>query len=120
MAPLLALVVNALIPVAVTEIKKKIAADDPARYEDHTEVPTSVAAPIAAKAVAVGTLRSKTGWFALGLLVLGFLEQNQQLLGQLIPAQYMGVVLSGIGFLTLLLRTLTTQSVVEKAAPKSE
>lgn len=118
MLPLVAILAQALIPVAVNEIKKKLSDDPTTPYETPEEVPTHVAAPIAAKAVGRGLVKSKTGWFALILLVLGFLEQNQQLLGQIIPAQYMGLAISGIGFLTLLLRTVTTESVVEKADSK--
>lgn len=114
MAPLLAFLVNALIPVAVDEVKKKIASSEPHAYEDHTDVPTVVAAPIAAKAAAVGLVKSKTSWFGVALLVLGFLEQNSQLLETVVPTQYFGLFMSGVGFLTILLRTITTTSVVEK------
>lgn len=115
MVPLVAVLIQALLPVAVNEVKKQIASGDPHIYEDHTDVPTAVAAPIAAKAAVKGLIKSKTSWFGVALLILGFLEQNQQLLATVVPTEYFGVFMSGVGFLTILLRTVTTTSVVEKA-----
>lgn len=118
MAPLIGFLIQALLPVAVSEVKKKLAKDESTPYVEAKEVPTHIAAPIAAIAAAKGIATSKTAWFAGALLVLGFLEQNQQLLTQVIPAQWMGAFISGVGFITLILRTITTDSVVD--GPKKE
>lgn len=125
MPTLITTLVNLLLPVAVDEVKKKMQAKSDQKAEstatpvpDAPVITTHEAAIPALQATFSGAVTSKTAWFSVALLVLGFLEQNQQLLTNLIPAQYMGVVIAGIGFLSLLLRATTTTSLVEKAQPK--
>lgn len=113
--PLLSLLIQLLLPVAVEEVKKKIADKNPELYETHKEVATGIAAPIAAKAAFKGMLKSKTAWIGLVIAVLGFFEQNQQILSQLIGADKLGLVIGVCGGISMILRTITTDSIVEKA-----
>lgn len=112
---LIAMLAQLLIPVAVDEVKKKLAEKQGVTT---SVISTAEAAVPAIKAVAAGSMSSKTAWFSLALLVLGFVEQNQQMLSALIPADKLGYVIAGIGAVSFFLRGLTTSSLVEKSAPK--
>ena len=116
MAPLVGLLIKALLPVAVAEVQKKLHEKDPQTFERPSDVPLSAAAVPAVQAVVAGTITSKTGWFALLLMFGGFLEQNQQLISSLVPADKMGWVIGGIGALSFLLRSVTTTSLTDKVS----
>jgi hypothetical protein len=59
-----------------------------------------------------GNLKSKTSWFGLVLVLIGAAEQSGLL--ELIPDEYKGAALSFIGFVTLVLRNLSTDSIADK------
>ena len=71
-----------------------------------------------AKSVAVGSVKSKTQWVGALVVLLGILVDNAQLVGQLIPPEYMGKAMSGVGLLFMFMRSITSTSLEEKAAPK--
>lgn len=118
MAPLVGLFIKALIPVVVSKVQEKLADEKPHVYETPKDVPLSVAAAPAVKAAIVGTVKSKTGWFAIALGILGVLEINSQFISSVVPPQYQGWVIGGIGAISLFLRAVTTDSLVEKAESK--
>lgn len=70
------------------------------------------------KSLVAGNLKSKTSWFGIGLIILGALEQSG--LMELVPDEWKGFALSTVGFLTLVLRNLTTMSVIDKAIETKE
>lgn len=115
MAPIFLTLLQLLVPVVVKEVKEKIAEKTGVEVKD---VPAVEVLVPAIKAVTVGSAKSKSSWFALGLIVLGFLEQNQQLLSSLLPADKLGYAVAIIGALSFFLRAMTTESIVEKAEPK--
>lgn len=119
MAPIIATAIQLLLPVAVNEVKKKLA--DEANVESFRSEPvlpkdisTVEAAPIALKHATVGLVKSKTSWFALALAAAGFLEQNQALLTSLFGSGTMGWILVFAGGASVVLRTITTSSIVDK------
>jgi hypothetical protein len=109
--PLIPMLINFLLPIAVEEAKKKLTA---------ANVPESVITPqaMAVKDVATGALSSKTVWFALILSLLGIVEQYQGLLSQYIGQDKMGIILAVVGAISIALRTVTNTSLSEKATPK--
>ena len=70
-----------------------------------------------AKAVAIGSLKSKTQWVAALVVLLGVIVDNPQAIGNLIPQEYVGKLMSGIGLLFMWLRMVTATSLSEKGAP---
>lgn len=114
MPPLIAILIQAFLPVAVDEIKKKVFEADPADMDSHKEVPTSAVAGIALKATVVGSLKSKTAWIALAIAAAGFFEQNQQIISQLVGSGNTGYVLAAVGGIMYFLRTISTNSIVDK------
>jgi len=68
-----------------------------------------------AKAVVVGSLKSKTQWVAMLLIALGVLQDQSQVLTQFLGPDVMGKVLAGGGVLMALLRAITTSSLTDKA-----
>jgi len=114
MAPLIGILAKVLFPVVISEVQKKISEKKDTLYKQPTDVPLEVAGPEAIKYVAAGSIASKTAWFSLALLIIGFLEQNQQLLTSLISPDKIGYVIAGIGAISFFLRGLTTKSLVEK------
>lgn len=67
-----------------------------------------------------GSLTSKTAWLALGLIVLGLLDQQGQALIELLPIEWRPKALLALGILVYLLRAVTSKSLAEKAAPKAQ
>jgi len=118
MAPLIGLLLQTLAPVIVSEIQKKIVTEKVGAYAEAKHVPASEYVGPVLKAVAVGTVKSKTGWFSLALVILGFLEANQEFITSIIPPKYLGYAIAGIGAVSWFLRALTTDSLVEKVIPK--
>lgn len=106
MAPLIAAAIKLLLPVAVSEVQKKL------------NVPVEEAAPIAVKAAVVGSVKSKTAWLAFAIALAGFFEQNQQLITNLVGPGYSGYVIAGVGAVMWYLRTVSTDGVVDKILPK--
>lgn len=115
MAPIFLALLKLAIPVVVSEVTAKIA--EKTGVEPKAVPAVEVLVP-AIKAVAVGSAKSKSSWFALALIVIGFLEQNQQLLSSLLPADKLGYAVATIGALSFFLRAVTTESIVEKSEPK--
>lgn len=113
MGALIAILINALLPVAVEEAKKKI-----------QSVPGSekIVTPqtLAIRDVTTGSMSSKTMWFSLILAILGIVEQYQGLLSQYIGEDKMGVILLVVGAISAALRTVTSTSLSEKAPDPKE
>jgi hypothetical protein len=59
-----------------------------------------------------GNAKSRTSWFAIALMAIGAAEQSG--LFEFIPPDYKGLALSIVGFVTLVLRNLTTTAVTDK------
>lgn len=59
-------------------------------------------------------VKSKTMWFSLLLVIFGALMDNITVLQSVIPSQYYGLVLAGIGIIVAVLRFLTTKPLDEK------
>lgn len=59
-------------------------------------------------------LKSKTMMFSLLLVVFGVIETNLPLFQSLVPPQYWGLLVSGIGIVTAVLRFVTTTSIADK------
>lgn len=120
MVPVIALLIQALLPVAVDEIKKKVHEDTPEvdREVSHKDIPTKDVAGMALQAVIVGSLKSKTAWVALAIAAAGFFEQNQGLISQLVGSGNGGYIMAVIGGIMYVLRTISTNSIVDKSEPK--
>lgn len=56
---------------------------------------------------------SKTYWFGLALMALGYVQDNFSMLESFL-GEYSGLVYIGIGLVVLILRERTTQSLSEK------
>lgn len=108
--PLIPMLINILLPIAVEEAKKKLTA---------ANVPPTVITPeaMAVKDVATGALTSKTMWFSLLLALLGLIEQYQGLFTQYVGADKMGTILVVVGAISAALRTVTNTSLSEKVTP---
>lgn len=107
MAPLLGILIQALIPVAVKEVEK--------RYQDSAVQPTKNEVVIeAAKDTIVGSVKSKTTWAAFIIAILGVVEANQGLLSSWIGPDKLGVVMAVIAGIMYVLRTITTTAITEK------
>lgn len=120
MAPIFAMLIQLLLPVAVAEVKKKLAEEPNNGFSDiPSEIPTSAAAPLAAKLVLKGSLKSKTAWISLAIALGGFFEQNQQILSQLVGSGNTGYVLAAVGGIMFFLRTISMGSLVEKGEGSS-
>lgn len=59
-------------------------------------------------------LKSKTMLFSLLLIVFGVVETNLSLFQSIVPPQYWGFVVTGIGIVTAVLRFMTTTCISEK------
>lgn len=122
MGALVPMLINFFLPVAVDAVRKKMQGDSD-KVAEAASVPVPAAPTITVKDAAVpalqqvvaGAVTSKTAWFSAALLLAGFLEQNSQFITSIVPPKYTGLVIAGIGFITLLLRTVTTSSLVDKA-----
>lgn len=122
---LIPMLINLLLPVAVDEVRKKMQKQSDITAEkasvtvpDAPVITAHEAAIPALQQVMAGAITSKTAWFSAFLLLAGFLEQNGQLISNIVPPKYTGLVIAGIGFITLLLRTITSSSLTEKSTPK--
>lgn len=62
----------------------------------------------------IGSLKSKTAWFALLLVVIGALQQNMEVVTNLIGSDNIGTFTSITGVLVYVLRLLTTRPLEEK------
>lgn len=62
----------------------------------------------------LGSAKSKTMWFSLALVILGAVEASIGLLQSIIPPQYYGLVVMGIGIATAVLRWITTTGLDKK------
>ena len=62
----------------------------------------------------VGAVKSKTMWFSMLLIILGLFDQNADLAQALVPSEYQGLFLAGVGLVTAFLRTQTTKALSEK------
>ena len=58
--------------------------------------------------------KSKTMWFALALVVLGFVAENFNYVQNIIDPAYYGVSYMAIGVVVAILRFITTQPLSEK------
>jgi hypothetical protein len=61
-----------------------------------------------------GSTRSKTMLFSLLLVILGAIEASIGLMQSIIPPQYYGLVVMGIGIVTGVLRWITTTGLDRK------
>lgn len=116
MPPLIAILIQAFLPVAVDEVKKKLYENTPEvdRGDSHKDIPSTDAAGIALKATITGSLKSKTAWVALAIAGAGFFEQNQHIISQLVGSGNTGYVLAAVGGIMYFLRTISTNSIVDK------
>ena len=55
------------------------------------------------------TMRSKTMWFSLALVIFGALEATFPYLQSIIDQQYYGIILVVIGVIVAILRFITTE-----------
>ncbi len=62
----------------------------------------------------IGSLKSKTAWFALILVMLGALQQNAEAVTAVIGAGNMGWFMSAIGAVVYVLRMMTSKPLDEK------
>jgi hypothetical protein len=62
----------------------------------------------------MGSLKSKTMWFSLLLVLFGALMDNSVYLRDLIPAQYFSLIMVVIGIIVAMLRMATTQPLATK------
>ena len=62
----------------------------------------------------MGSLKSKTMWFSLLLVLFGALMDNSVYLQNLIPPQYFSIVMVAIGIIVAMLRMATTQPLATK------
>lgn len=115
MAPILALLVQTLLPIAVQEAKDKIAAGE----VKATPAPAPDPHAMAVTSTLSGAVSSKTMWAAAILAALGYLEQNQGLVSQYIGADKMGIVMLVVSGIMVVLRTITTGSLSDKADAKT-
>jgi hypothetical protein len=58
--------------------------------------------------------KSKTMWFALALVVLGFVAENFNYVQDIIDPKYYGISYMAIGIVVAILRFITTQPLSEK------
>jgi hypothetical protein len=58
--------------------------------------------------------KSKTMWFALALVVLGFIAENFNYVQDIIDPKYYGISYMAIGAIVAVLRFVTTQPLGEK------
>ena len=58
--------------------------------------------------------KSKTMWFALALVVLGFVADNFNYVQDIIDPKYYGISYMAIGVIVAILRFITTQPLSEK------
>jgi hypothetical protein len=58
--------------------------------------------------------KSKTMWFALALVVLGFVAENFNYVQDIIDPKYYGISYMAIGIIVAILRFITTQPLSEK------
>lgn len=63
-----------------------------------------------------GSLKSKTNWLGLILLVLGTVQANASALGVIIDPKWMGMANMGIAIAVIVVRFFTTESLAEKGA----
>jgi len=64
-----------------------------------------------------GNLKSKTSWTATALIVLGSVQQYFPEFIDLIPEKHRGHAIAVVGFLMLLLRNVSNDSITEKGTP---
>lgn len=64
--------------------------------------------------VIVGAAKSKTVGFSLALVALGLLDQFTNVIPALVPTEYTGLAVAGVGLITALLRFVTTKPLSEK------
>ena len=62
----------------------------------------------------IGSLKSKTQWFGLVLIVLGALQQNMDTVTAVIGEGNVGVFTSVVGSIVMFLRFITTKPLNEK------
>ena len=74
----------------------------------------------ALRAKARGAKYSKLVWLGLALSLTGFLEAQFRMVEHLIPEQWRGPALMGVGFLVIILRFVTTLPLQELAPPPAE
>ena len=58
--------------------------------------------------------KSKTMWFALALVILGFVAENFNYVQDIIDPKYYGISYMAIGVVVAVLRFITTQPLSEK------
>lgn len=63
----------------------------------------------------IGSLKSKTAWWSLALVVIGVLQDNMDLITQIIGADNVGKFVTAAGVVTYLLRLVTKAPVEDKA-----
>lgn len=61
-----------------------------------------------------GALKSNTMHFSVATIALGLLTQFTDVIPALVPAQYNGLAVAGIGLVTALLRMKTTTALSDK------
>jgi hypothetical protein len=62
----------------------------------------------------IGSLKSKTSWFAAILVVLGALQTNMEVVTNLVGAANIGWVMSAIGAVVYVLRMATSKPLEDK------
>lgn len=61
-----------------------------------------------------GASQSKTVWFAAAVMVLGLLDQFTGVITSVVPEEYRGIVVAGIGLATAVLRFVTSKPLKDK------
>ena len=61
-----------------------------------------------------GSLKSKTNWLGLALLIFGTLQANSAAFGAVIDPKYLGLINIAFGIAVIVLRFFTTESLADK------
>jgi len=82
--------------------------------EVRTQDILSIGEVMNAKELAIGSMKSKTQWIGVIVIVLGILQDQSQMLSILIGPEHMGKVMAAIGLVFMVLRAVTSTSLAEK------
>lgn len=65
-----------------------------------------------------GALKSKTIWLGTSVSMLGYFQQREDLITQIVGTRHSGLIILAIGALVIVLRAVTTQSLADRCNPK--
>jgi hypothetical protein len=63
-----------------------------------------------------GSIKSKTNWLGLALLIFGTLQANHEAFGAVLDPKYLGLINMAFGIAVIVLRYFTSESLAEKGA----